>query len=149
AQVSYIGRRGTRLLRAYDLNQVNADPILPSFLIMQQNVKNGCTAAGAGCANGVVPPLVTAGIVTPPVWNNAKKQTDLSQNAGGNFAGRAEQQSLAAKLRPNQQFAKITYIDSGGDSYYHSGQATVRKRFGNGLQAGLAYTYGKSIDDQS
>src|SRR5438876_6196468 len=41
----------------------------------------------------------------------------------------------------------ITYIDSGGDSYYHSGQATLRKRFGDGLQAGLAYTLGKSIED--
>src|SRR5262249_13809419 len=34
AQVSYIGRRGLRLLRPYDLNQINADPILPSFLVM-------------------------------------------------------------------------------------------------------------------
>jgi len=60
-----------------------------------------------------------------------------------------EQTTLAAKLRPNQQFAKITYLDSGGDSYYHSAQATLRKRFGDGLQAGLAYTLGKSMDDQS
>src|SRR5262245_30879990 len=149
AQVSYIGRRGTRLLRAYDLNQINADPILPSFLIMQQNVQNGCTPAGTGCANGVIPPLVTAGIVTAVFVNSTNTQTDIAQNEAGDFAGRAEQQFLAAKLRPNQQFAKITYLDSGGDSYYHSGQATLRKRFGNGLQAGLAYTYGKSIDDQS
>src|SRR5438552_273921 len=38
AQASYIGRRGLRLLRAYDVNQIKADPILPSFLIMQQNM---------------------------------------------------------------------------------------------------------------
>jgi hypothetical protein len=149
AQVSYIGRRGTRLLRAYDLNQVNADPILPSFLIMQQNFRNGCTPAGTGCTNGVTVPLVAAGIVNSTFVNSSTTQTDLNQNAAGNFAGRVEQNTLAAKIRPNQQFATITYIDSGGDSYYHSGQATLRKRFGNGLQAGLAYTYGKSIDDQS
>ena len=154
AQVSYIGRRGTRLLRAYDLNQINADPILPSFLIMQQNVKNGCmadgtAAAGSGCTNGVPVPLVTAGIVNSAFVTNSAAQTDVAQNAAGNFAGRIEQQTTAAKIRPNQQFATITYIDSGGDSYYHSGQATVRKRFANGLQAGVAYTYGKSIDDQS
>src|SRR5437773_10264181 len=51
AQVSYIGRRGTRLLRAYDLNQINADPILPSFLIMQQNMRNGCRPDEIGRAH--------------------------------------------------------------------------------------------------
>src|SRR5439155_780308 len=81
--------------------------------------------------------------------NSTTTQSDLTLNAAGNFAGRVEQTTLAAKLRPNQQFAIITYIDSGGDSYYHSGQATLRKRFSGGLLAGIAYTYGKSIDDQS
>ena len=149
AQVSYIGRRGTRLLRAYDLNQINADPILPSFLIMQQNMRNGCRPDGTGCANGVAVPIVTSGVVPSTFVNTSLTQSDLTLNAAGNFAGRLEQTALAAKLRPNQQFAKVTYIDSGGDSYYHSAQATLRKRFGDGLQAGLAYTFGKSIDDQS
>jgi len=149
AQVSYIGRRGLRLLRAYDVNQINADPILPSFLIMQRNMNNGCRPDGTGCANGVAVPLVTAGIVSSTFVNTSNTQSDLSLNAAGNFVGRIEQTTTAGKLRPNQQFATITYLDAGGDSYYHSGQATLRKRFGDGLQAGLAYTYGKSIDDQS
>ena len=51
-QVAYIGRRGLRLFRAYDINEISADPILPSFLIMQQNVTRGCTAAGTGCPAG-------------------------------------------------------------------------------------------------
>ena len=149
AQVSYIGRRGTRLLRAYDSNQINADGILPSFLLMQQNMRNGCRPDGTGCANGVAIPIVTSGIVNSTFVNSTTTQSDLTLNAAGNFAGRVEQTTLAAKLRPNQQFATITYIDSGGDSYYHSGQATLRKRFSGGLLAGVAYTYGKSIDDQS
>ncbi len=149
AQVSYIGRRGTRLLRAYDSNQINADGILPSFLLMQQNMRNGCRPDGTGCANGVAIPIVTSGIVNSMFVNSTTTQSDLTLNAAGNFAGRVEQTTLAAKLRPNQQFATITYIDSGGDSYYHSGQATLRKRFSGGLLAGVAYTYGKSIDDQS
>ena len=149
AQASYIGRRGMRLLRAYDVNQINADPILPSFVIMQQNMRNGCRPDGTGCANGVAVPVVTSGIVSSTFVNSSTTQSDLTLNAAGNFAGRVEQTTLPARLRPNQQFAKITYIDSGGDSYYHSAQATLRKRFGDGLQAGLAYTFGKSIDDQS
>src|SRR5439155_21878641 len=138
-----------RLLRAYDVNQTNADPILPSFVIMQQNMRNGCRPDGTGCANGVAVPVVTSGIVSSTFVNSSTTQSDLTLNAAGNFAGRVEQTTLPARLRPNQQFAKITYIDSGGDSYYHSAQATLRKRFGDGLQAGLAYMFGKSRDDQS
>jgi hypothetical protein len=149
AQASYIGRRGLRLLRAYDVNQINADSILPSFLIMQQNMSKGCRPDGTGCANGVTVPIVAAGIVNSTFVNSTTTQSDLTLNGAGNFAGRVEQTTLAAKLRPNQQFGTITYIDAGGDSYYHSAQATVRKRFSDGLLAGLAYTYGKSIDDQS
>ena len=70
-------------------------------------------------------------------------------NAAGNFAGRVEQTTLAARLRPNPQFGTITYLDSGGDSYYHSFQATLRKRFDAGVLFGLAYTLAKSMDDQS
>src|SRR5207247_1304728 len=54
-----------------------------------------------------------------------------------------------ANLRPNQQFGTVTYLDAGGDSYYHSMQVTLRRRFEHGFLMGLAYTLGKSIDDQS
>jgi hypothetical protein len=60
-----------------------------------------------------------------------------------------ESNTLAARLRPNQQFGQITYIDSGGDSYYHSLQAVLQKRFDAGLLLRVAYTFSKSIDDQS
>ena len=65
------------------------------------------------------------------------------------MAGRIEQTTLAAHLRPNQQFNTITYLDAGGDSYYHAFQLTLRKRFNAGLLLGLAYSFSKSIDDQS
>lgn len=152
AQVGYIGRRGTRLLRAYDLNQINADPILPSFFAMQDNLKAGCRPDGTGCPAGVPGkpvPLVTQGIVSSSFVNSSTSIGELNQNAAGTMAGRIEQTTLAAKLRPNQQFATITYIDSGGNSYYHSFQTTVRKRFSDGLQVALAYALAKSIDDQS
>lgn len=152
AQVGYIGRRGTRLMRAYDVNQINADPILPSFLIMQRNSTAGCRPDGTNCPAGVTGqpvPLVTTGIIPASFVNTSTTITELAQNAAGTTAGRIEQTTLAAKLRPNQQFGIITYIDSGGNSYYHSFQATLRKRFSHGLQTALAYSLGKSIDDQS
>jgi hypothetical protein len=152
AQAAYIGRRGTRLYRAYDLNEIEAQPIVPSFLIMQQNMNKGCRPDGSNCPAGVagaVVPLVASGILTSSFVNSSTTQSDLQLNGAGNFAGRVEQTTLAAHLRPNQQFATITYLDSGGDSYYHSAQVTARKRFAAGFMLGVAYTLAKSIDDQS
>lgn len=152
AQAAYVGRRGTRLLRSYDINQINADGILDSFLLMQANLGKGCRPDGTGCPTGATSsriPLVTSGILTAAFVNSTTTINDLTVNAAGNFAGRVEQTTLAAKLRPNQQFDRITYIDAGGDSYYHSGQFTLRRRFERGLLFGLAYTYGKSIDNMS
>jgi hypothetical protein len=152
AQVGYIGRRGTRLYRAYDVNQINADPILPSFVTMQSNVAAGCRPDGTNCpagASGQPVPLVTSGIVNAAFVNSATSLSELQQNAAGTMSGRIEQTTLAARLRPNQQFGTITYIDSGGDSYFHSFQSTVRKRFSDGLQLGLSYALAKSIDNQS
>ena len=152
AQIGYVARRGTRLYRGYDVNQINADPILPSFLAMQSNFSAGCQPDGTLCPAGVTPrsvPLLQQGIVNAAFVNSATSQNDLRLNGAGNMAGRIEQTTLAAKLRTNQQFGIITYIDSGGDSYYHSLQATLRKRFSKGLMTSLSYTFGKSIDNQS
>ena len=150
-QLAYVARRGTRLYRSYDINQIGADGILPSFLAMQRNAAKGCRADGSNCPSGAGEsiPLVAQGILTTTFVNSTTTLNDLNLNAAGNFAGRVEQSTLAAHLRPNQQFAKITYIDAGGDSYYHSMQATLRKRFSDGVLIGLAYTLSKSIDNQS
>src|SRR5258706_1898522 len=124
----------------------------PAFGIMHAKVAKGGTSGGTGCPNGPagasVPPLLS-GVVPTTFVNSSPTATDLTNNAAGNFAGRVEQTTLAAHLRPNQQFGTITYLDSGGDSYYHSLQITARKRFQSGLLFGVAYTFSKSIDDQS
>ncbi|MFN2455024.1 MAG: carboxypeptidase regulatory-like domain-containing protein [Pyrinomonadaceae bacterium] len=151
AQAAYIGRRGERLFRAYDINQISADPILPSFIIMQQNRARGCNpdGTGTGCVGGVAPPILSVPGITSTFLNSSTTIGELGLNSAGSFAGRIEGQTLALKLRPNQQFGTITYIDSGGDSNYHAAQFTLRRRFSSGLGMNMAYTYGKSIDNQS
>src|SRR5256886_2295970 len=160
-QASYIGRRCERLFMAYNLSHINADAIVPSFLIMQQNVAitgcraSGTTAAGAPC--GVAPPLLTqlqtqgglTAAAAATFLNSSTTLSDLGLNAAGNFAGRIEDTTLGLKLRPNQQFAVITYLSNEGDSNYHAAQFTLRRRFGSGLGLTMAYTFGKSIDNQS
>lgn len=168
-QAAYVGRRGTHLLRAYDINQIDAAPILNDFLAMQYNlnVATNCNPDGVSqrvttpgspaCSGGKRISIVNYGLATtgvntllaPSFVNSGTTITDLNQNAAGNFAGRVEQTTLALKLRPNQQFSTITYLDAGGDSYYHAAQFTLRKRFEKGLLFGMAYTFGKSIDNQS
>ncbi len=151
-QAGYIGHRGMRLYRIYDLNQINAGPILPSFLDMQQNVAHKCSADGSGCPSGVTGisvPIVTSGLVNAAFVNSATSATDLAQNAAGNMAQRIENTTMAAHLRPNQQFGQNVYLDSGGDSYYHSLQLVMRKRFDNGLLMNVSYSFSKAMDDDS
>jgi hypothetical protein len=159
-QASYIGRRGEHLFMAYDINQINADSIVPSFLIMQQNRAKGCAPSGTGCpagVTGVTPPLFnllqTAGGLSASAaatfLNSSNTTAELDINSAGNFARRIEDTTLGLKLRPNQQFAVITYLDNSGDSNYHAAQFTLRRRFASGLGLSVAYTFGKSIDNQS
>jgi len=150
--VGYIGKRGTRLYRNYNINQVDAGPILPSFLLMEQNVAANCKPDGTGCPAGVTGatiPIVAQGIVSSSFVNSSTTMTDLKNNAAGNFAGRIDTTTLAANLRPNPQFNIINYLDNSGDSYYHSLQASIQRRFSGGLLLGASYTLSKSIDDGS
>ncbi len=151
-QASYVGRRGLRLLRSYDINQINGDPILPSFLILRSNVLAGCNADGTGCpanVTGRAVPIVANGQVTALTINAAAARTEILRNEAGAIAERIENNTLALKLRPNQQFNRITYLDAAGNSYYHGLQLVLRRRFGHGLGANVTYTFAKSIDDGS
>jgi hypothetical protein len=150
AEVRYVGVRGTRLFRAYDLNQIGAEPILADFRTMQRNLAAGCNPDGSGACSGASPvSLVQRGLLTSAFVNSATTRSELQQNAAGVFAGRVEQTTLALGLRPNQQFNQMTYLDSGGDSYYHSFQAVLRKRLSSGLLLNASYSLSKSIDNQS
>ncbi len=162
-EVGYIGKRGMRLYRAYDLNQVRTGQsgFLQSFLIAQQNVQNGCNADGTGCPAGVtgLPPTLLLQLTTASVINASAAQTNFLRNGLGDIGVRIDQQTGSAwqvargfpanYFRTNGQFSQILYFDSGGDSVYHGMIASLRRRFERGLEFGLAYTFGKSIDDMS
>src|SRR4030095_16015667 len=174
AQAAYVGRRGTHLFYASNRNQINPDAIMPSFLLMQQNMRNGCLPAGTSplvtggpCTNPVTSiPLLSPGTgMTAAIVNASASVTQISpgvtvtgtsgtttfptQNAAGAFAERVENNTLFFNLRPNQQFGVITYLDNSGDSNYHAAQFTLRRRVECGLGLSMAYTWGKSIDNQS
>jgi hypothetical protein len=156
-QVGYIGKRGTRLLRAYDLNQMDASKILSDFRLAQRNLRSGCHPDGTTCPGGVTgqTPSRLLQLAGASFLNSSSSRTDLLLNALGNLAARIDQTDIVSRgfpanfFRPNPQFSRIFYIDSGGDSYYHSFQAQLRRHFQAGFEFGLAYTLSKSIDNQS
>ena len=164
AQVGYIGKRGTHLYRAYDLNQLRTDRpgFLQSFLIARDNVRKGCRPDGtddpdvAGTCVGTPPTLLLQ--LTPAATLNGFT-SDFLLNALGTVASRIDRVSgtnsivnrgfPANYFRQNPQFSEIFYFDSGGDSYYHGAIVQVRRRLEKGLDFGLSYTFSKSIDNMS
>ncbi len=158
ASIGYVGRRGTRLYRSWDMNQLNTESLLPSFLAMQRNTQitgcrpDGTLTNGSPCVGASAVPFIQNGIMTSAFANGAASISDLSttQNALGNMALRLEQTTTAARLRPNQQFGQILYLDNGADSIYHGLQTTFRKRFDTaGVLLSGSYTLSKSIDNLS
>ncbi len=157
AQVGYIGKRGLRLLRGYDLNQLRVDQpgLRESFVIAQQNIARGCNADGTGnCVGGQRPDLLLQ-LVPATFLNSASSRSDLLRNGLGDMAIRIDQTDITARgfaanyFRPNPQFTELFYVDTGGGSSYHGFIAHLRRRFAQGLEFGLAYTLSKSFDDMS
>jgi hypothetical protein len=64
------------------------------------------------------------------------------------FAG-ASGGATAVSNRIDPRYNEINYVNSSANSNYHSGQFEVQKRFSAGYMFNVAYTVGKSIDDNS
>ena len=88
--------------------------------------------------NMTIPTLTSAGYLFPcgPPIN-----ADGSCTAGNSPAGNS------AKI--NQSLGTIRYLYWGSDSFYHGMNLNVDKRMSHGLQFQVAYTWSKSIDDNS
>lgn len=163
AEIGYIGKRGTHLYRAYDLNQVsiNGPGFLSDFNIAMNNVFLGCLPDGtcpAGVTGGQTPnvllnllaPLNTAAKPTANHTALNGRVSDFDLFNVGNLANFIDGQVNAGNFfRPNPQFGQIFFQDSGGDSYYHGLFTAVRRRFEQGLDLSFSYTFSKSIDDMS
>src|ERR1700738_2625383 len=88
--------------------------------------------------NMTIPTRTSAGLLFPcgPPIN-----ADGSCTAGNSPAGNS------AKI--NQSLGTIRYLYWGSDSFYHGMNLNVDKRMSHGLQFQVAYTWSKSIDDDS
>jgi hypothetical protein len=134
-QVSYIGSKGTRLRSNFD--QVNKLPLeaLKLGLPLLSKRLADVTASDRAYATSVDFTLPANPDAVYPGFNSQF----------GDFAG-----SVSQALRPFPQYGIITNrLESQGQSFYNAGKVDVTRRFSQGIQAGLSYTFAKLITDAS
>jgi hypothetical protein len=89
-------------------------------------------------ANMTIPTLTSAGYLFPCGPTSTTPNTCAP---GNNAAGGS------AKINPN--LGEIRYLAWGTDTFYDAMDLSIDKRMGHGLQFQVAYTWSKSIDDDS
>ncbi|HEY2971240.1 MAG TPA: TonB-dependent receptor [Pyrinomonadaceae bacterium] len=132
-QVGYVGSKGTRLRSNFD--QVNKLPLgaLKLGLPLLSKRLADVTASDRAYAASVGFPLPANPDAVYPGFNNQF----------GDFAG-----SVSQALRPFPQYGIIiNRLESEGQSFYNAGKVDLTRRFAQGIQAGLSYTFAKLITD--
>jgi hypothetical protein len=97
--------------------------------------------------NMTLPTQTSAGLLFPCGYPKALPGGTGSCSAG--FTGGTAAAGGGTNAQRNQQIGIIRYIYWGSDSFYHGLNVNVDKRMAHGLQFQVAYTWAKSIDDNS
>jgi hypothetical protein len=124
--VSYVGSKGTRLRSNF--SPPNAMPLaaLKLGMALLETPLSDVTAAHRAYAQSVGVPL--------PANNDA---------VFTGFTG-----TVAQALRPFPQYGRITeHMESEGQSSYNALKVDLQRRFAQGLQLGLSYTFAKLLTD--
>ncbi|HEY6402706.1 MAG TPA: TonB-dependent receptor [Blastocatellia bacterium] len=133
--VSYIGSRGTRLRSNF--NPLNALPLeylkLGDRLLRKQVASLTATDYEYARSLGITLPANPDAVY--PGFGN---QTGNSLLAG----------TVAQSLRPFPQYGNIVNrLESQGRSWYNAAKVDLRRRFAQGFQFGVSYTFSKLITD--
>jgi hypothetical protein len=137
AMVSYVGSKGTHLVRVSDLNQLLPVPL-------SQNPYQPGEAIGANGHNDCGTTSNAFGVPTNATTPSGALITgQAAVNLGVAACG-----TLADPLRPFPGYGDINHIEEASSSVYHALQASMRRNVGQ-LQLNAAYTYSHSIDDAS
>jgi hypothetical protein len=157
-RVGYVGSQGHRLLVSRDLDPARPQTCLDIAAIASANPANVSSFGAPGtCAPFLEDNQFT---VTVPNGFNFHMPNGTTLAGTGqtlNFVGIRPFSSpncapLTGANCPSDGvpvFSNIFAQDTIANSNYNSLQASLEKRFGHGIQAELAYTYSKSIDQAS
>jgi len=83
------------------------------------------------------------------VGNFLSRERDLNQLPTGTTFQTANAGANVNFLRPFKGFANIPMLEHSGRSTYHGLQFELTRRFSRGLSYGMAYTYSKTMDNNS
>jgi hypothetical protein len=124
--LGYVGSKGTRLRSAFSpVNAIPFEALKLGFPFLNQPLAD-VTSAQRAYAQSVG--------VTLPANNNA-----VFPGFGG---------TVAQALKPFPQYGRITeHMESQGQSFYNSFRADLNRRFAQGIQAGVSYTFAKLLTD--
>lgn len=158
-QAGYLGKRGTHLFNAYDLNQVKLPAsYLSDFILARNNFLQCGDADGSTCGtapallNAILGSNINSSTVTGRLLSNAAGSLadliDTASTFSASFNNMVAATGQADFFRPNPQFDSIFFFDNSGDSYYHALQVQLRRQAAN-LGFGASYTFGKAIDTAS
>ncbi len=158
-EISYVGTKGSRLVRGVDFNQVIIGPngFLNDFVAARNN---GVLALAAG--NGFNPAF-------NPAIPGSQPLTVLTQAVAGGLLGNSTIRSLIQtgqvgqlaytyhingldgdlNLTPNPIAGITDMYTNSGDSIYHGLQVQLRRRFKTGLYYQFNYTFSKALTNAS
>lgn len=128
----YIGKKGTHLPFAGSTERNHLGSWVESLPVGDPNAANPCQSLTVACLNSYVPNPF-AGVITDP--NSELSSSDIQ---------------YYRLLLPYPQFTNVaTEPLLAANSIYHALQLLAEKRYSNGLQFLVSYTWSKSIDDSS
>ena len=166
-QVAYVGRQGHRLLASQDLNPANPQTCLDLQALgqdcgpfLEDDPYSFTLPAGSVFHMPYIPGPTAGGQNIPCPIANAPAACTVTGAAGGTditLVGLRPYSSplcdpfTAAGCPPDgiSVFSSIFTQNTISNSAYHGLQASLEKRFSNGLQFTGAYTFGKSLDNAS
>jgi hypothetical protein len=172
-EVRYVANHGTKLIRTYNLNEVNIfeNGFLQEFIAAQNNLAIALAAGRAanfrnqGLPGQVNLPIFTAsfGSATSSLFANATFLNHLIQGQAGAAASLLgasannvvfQNNRIAAGLPANlftvnpSVYGAGSFIETNGsDSTYNSLQVELRRRLANGLLVQGSYVFSKSLTD--
>jgi len=170
--VSYVGRRAKKLFALADASQVLnfKDPASGQFLFDALNGVQAELQAGVGLAGLTSQPWLENQMLAGIRGLRNPNQTCATFLAGGNCTqllaallpslvedggtgDLIQQLYLNRLLLPNvgmsAQFAKNTYVSNLGESQYDGMLVSLRKRFSQGFQFDVNYTWSHTLDNSS
>ena len=169
-QIGYVGSQGHRLLATHDLNFGNAqtcldlqaiadfyDPNIPGNPNADANL-NSTYACGQFFADspytlpaGSIPAGFTLHLPYGSVPSVGSGNPDVTLVGLRRYSSPSCEPTTGAGCPPDgiPVFSSVFAQDTVANSNYNSLQTSLEKRFGEGLQLQLAYTFSKSIDNAS